>query len=83
MCVWYLLPLNHLLVKIIWEGPHGAVVPGACRAREHAVFVDEMTAADGHQRHTVTTQTFIQVYVPGLDLVIHRNGPAGKDTRRV
>lgn len=30
----------------------------------------------------MTTETFIQVYVSSLDLVIHRNGPADRDGRK-
>lgn len=76
---WYLFSLNHLLVKVIREGSQGAKLSRALGTRENAIFIDQTTTADGDQGYAVTTEAFIQVHVSSLDLVIHRNGPAGRD----
>lgn len=76
---WYLFSLNHLLVEIIRESPQWAKLSGALGAREHAIFVDQTSTADGDNRYTVAAQTFIRVNITSLHLVFNRNDPVGRD----
>lgn len=80
--VSYLFPLNHLLVKVVWEGSQGAKLSRALGTCEDAIFIDQTATADGDQGYTMATETFIQVYVSSLDLVINRNGPADRDEKK-
>lgn len=72
----HLCSLHHLLVQVIWEGPHGAEFSRALSAREYAVLIDQSAAADGDQGNAVTAETLVQVDVSSLDLVIYGNDPA-------
>lgn len=71
----YLCPLHHLFVEIIRKSSHGEKLPRALSAREHAILVDQVAAANGDQGYAMTAQTLVQVYVSSLDLVINRDGP--------
>jgi len=76
--VCYLFPLDHLLVEVVRERPQGAELPRALGTREDAVLVDQAAAADGYQGNAMATETLVQVHVSSLDLVAHRDGPAGQ-----
>lgn len=74
----YLFPLNHLLVKIIWEGPQRTELSRTFCTRKYAIFIDQPPTADGDQRDAVDAEAFVQVDISSLDLVVHRDGPEGR-----
>lgn len=74
----YPFPLHHLLVKIVWEGSKRVELSGALSTGEDIIFIDNTATADSDQRHTMTAQTFIQIYISSLPLSGHGDGSAQK-----
>lgn len=72
----YLVPLHHFLIQEVWESSEWVELSGALGTSKDVVFIDNTATADGDQWHTVTAQTFIEIYVSSLPLCGHRDGSA-------
>lgn len=72
----YLVPLHHFLVQEVWKGSEWVEFSGTLSTGKDVIFIDNTATADCDQRHTMTAQTFIEIYVSSLPLCGYRDGSA-------